>query len=322
MADNAYGRTLDVAVVGAGRFGAEHARRYAQRDDCRLSAVVDPDVARAEAVAARFDAAAVYSDLDQLVTAGVDAVSVVNPGAAHVATAETLLAAGVPVLVEKPVALTVAEGEQLLAAERESTAFVLPGHVLRFSAPYIELREQIDAGRVGTVLAIAFSKHRTIDHDVRYAAEHPVMLTGIHDIDMALWLTGERIRDVRSIERRTQGRNQPVAVFSELITESGIAVQLTNTWSLAEGALVPDRVEVFGTEGMLRLELAPRVSVPGGGPVDDELAPLHAGGALTAELDHFLRCVRTGRSSTVVTAAEAVAAIAVAERVVAAGGAA
>ncbi|WP_308797540.1 Gfo/Idh/MocA family protein [Agromyces silvae] len=315
---------LRVAVVGVGRFGREHARRYARRTDCRLVAVVDPDVGLAGEVAREFECEA-FADLAALLDARPDArpdaVSIVNPGWAHVETAERVLGAGIPALVEKPVALTADDGHRLIEAERASSAFVLPGHILRFSTAYRELRARVRSGEVGRPVGMSFTKHRTRDHDARYPDEHPVLLTGIHDIDMALWLTGEPVVSVRSTERHAPGRNQPVAVFSDLETESGIAIRLVNTWSPAEGAAVPDRVEIYGTDGMLQLDLTPRVTNPGSAPLDDEFTPASGGGALATEIDHFLERVRLGEPSDVITLEEAIDAIRVAERVVQAGAA-
>lgn len=309
---------LNVAVIGAGRFGRAHLERYALREDCRIVGIIDsaPDVARelASALGAP-DAAATLADLDGRV---VHAASIASPSATHAAYARHMLARDVPVLLEKPVALGAADAHRLLEAERNSAAFVMPGHILRFCQPYRSLRERLHRGEIGRPLSISFTKHRTLDHDARYPDEHPVALTGIHDIDLALWLVGEDIVDVRSKEVKTPGRSQPTAVFTDLTTAAGVHLHLTNTWSLRPGDHVADRVEIAGEDGLLRLEYTPRVTSGGGGS-DDEIAPPGGGGALSEEIDHFLRCVRGGRPSDVITLDDAIAGLELVERIIATG---
>lgn len=309
---------LSVAVIGAGRFGRAHLERYAQRPDCRVVGVIgsSPDDMRALAASVGAPDAAVT--LDELDDRDLDAASIASPSALHVSQASRLLARDVPVLVEKPVALSAADGHALLDAERRSAAFVMPGHILRFSAPYRSLRDRLRRGEVGRPLAISFTKHRTRDHDDRYPDEHPVTLTGVHDVDLALWLVGADVVDVRSSEVRVDGRAQPTAVFTDLTTAEGVHLHLTNTWSLRPGDHVPDRVEIVGEQGLLRLQLSPRVE-SGGADVDDEIAPAGGGGALSEEIDHFLGCVRRGEPSDVISLREAVAGLELVERIVQAG---
>lgn len=322
MTDKSTSRpVLDVAVVGVGAFGTEHARLYAQRDDCRLVAVVDPDRGRAEQLAAELAIPAVLASVDGLLELEIDAASIANPGSAHVRTAEELLVRDIPVLLEKPVALTSVEGQRLLKAESRSQAFVMPGHILRFSRPYQELRAALRGGAVGAPLAMVLRKHRTVDHDRRYPSEHPVMLTGIHDIDLVLWLVEGPVVDVRSREIRTPGRNQPSVVTSELVTGAGVVITLVNTWTVPEGGAIPDSVEIYGTSGTLALDLVSRVRPNHVDGLDDELVPATGGGALSVEIDHFLACVRAGEPSAIITLREAVEAIALAERIIHAGAA-
>lgn len=108
------GRPIRAAVIGAGVFGARHAEKYAALPEADLVAVVDRDRDRAAAVAERFGATP-YADHRDL-PPDIVAASVATPTEAHHAVGMDLIARGVHLLVEKPIAATVAQGEALAAA--------------------------------------------------------------------------------------------------------------------------------------------------------------------------------------------------------------
>ena len=114
---------INVAVVGVGAFGRNHARIYhqlaQQGEAVRLVGVVDPDVARADAVAAEFGCRG-FGSVEQLVTthSEVQAASVAVPTVLHLETARALMEAGVDVLVEKPLAPSLAEADELVGWPR------------------------------------------------------------------------------------------------------------------------------------------------------------------------------------------------------------
>jgi predicted dehydrogenase len=122
---------LRAAVVGVGHLGRFHAEKYAALDGVRLVAVVDRDPARARAVA---DALGVPAFPDHRALAGVaDCASVAVPTADHAAVGLDLLAAGIDVLIEKPLASTVAEGEALVRAAVAGGRILQVGHLERFN---------------------------------------------------------------------------------------------------------------------------------------------------------------------------------------------
>lgn len=128
---------INVAVVGVGAFGRNHARVYhalQQSGDVRLVGVVDPDTPRADAVAGEFGCRA-FGSIKQMLTthSEVQAASVAVPTVLHLEVARALMVAGVDVLIEKPVAATLAEADEMvrLAATHKRVAQV--GHLERFN---------------------------------------------------------------------------------------------------------------------------------------------------------------------------------------------
>jgi len=172
---------LRMGLVGAGAFGRNHARKIAGSPRCRLVAVLDADPARAFALAAEFGGAAV-ADLDELASL-VDAVVVVSPAGTHAASALPLLRAGRHVLVEKPLATTLADADALIEAAAKAGVVLQVGHLERFQAAagaFIGL-----AGRLRYLEARREGVWNPRGTDVSV-----VLDLMIHDIDLALQMAG------------------------------------------------------------------------------------------------------------------------------------
>ncbi len=179
---------LRVAVIGVGHLGQHHARLLAAMDGVELVAVVDMKTARAEEIAARHGTAA-FTDASAL-AGRVDAVSIATPTASHVAIALPFVEAGVPVLVEKPLASSLADADALLAAADRRGTLVATGHTERFNPavaaalPLVSDPRFIEIHRLGTF------PERSLDIDVIFDLM-------IHDLDLLLAVVRS---DVVSIE--------------------------------------------------------------------------------------------------------------------------
>lgn len=158
-----------VAVIGCGYWGANHARTLAGLG--ALVAVADHHPDRADALAQKLSVKAlsvdaVYGDH------GIDAVILALPPQAHAENALRAIAAGKHVLVEKPIALTVADGEQIVAAARARGVVAMTGHVLRFHPAFERLLALVQSGELGAI---------------RYVHSHRVGLGKFHTENDALW---------------------------------------------------------------------------------------------------------------------------------------
>ncbi|PPL19564.1 Gfo/Idh/MocA family protein [Microterricola pindariensis] len=325
MTDNGHPHTTQnrdgvrVAVVGAGQFGELHADAYRANPDCRLVAIVDRNLERARAVAARTGAPAAYASIEELLAnEQVDGVSIATAGAHHLAPTIAALRAGASVLLEKPVVLRADEAITLADAAGQAAGFVLPAHILRFAAPYRELANRLAAGAVGTPRALSFRRHRTIEHDSLFPDVHPVLMTMVHDIDLALWLDGSRPTSVTARQLRIAGRAQPAVVWAEVKTDSGSIWSFQVSWSLAGAGGLPDALEVIGDSGALSLSLGARVSDfgPSAAAVDDTLTPGGSHGALGEEVRAFVDAIRFGIAPAGPTLGEAIDGLALAHRII------
>jgi len=181
-------RVLRAAVVGVGHLGRHHARILASIDGATLEAVVDVNEARAREIAAAAGARALTNPRDLL--GQVDLVSIATPTETHAEIAGLFLEQGIPVLVEKPLARTVAEADAIIAAAARSGAALAVGHTERFNPAVMAARPAVDNPGFVEVHRLGTFPERSLDIDV-------VFDLMIHDLDLVLSIVQS---DVESIE--------------------------------------------------------------------------------------------------------------------------
>jgi predicted dehydrogenase len=293
-----------IGVIGVGEFGERHLSAYA-RQAVEVVGVADRDRERARSVAERFGVARSFGDGAELIAdCRPDGVSVVTPGRHHLEPTLAALSHGCSVLLEKPVATSSSEVQAIEAAAIDSTAFVMPAQILRFAAPYVSLRARVAAGAIGRLLAINSNRDRSRDHLQLYADVHPALMTLIHDVDLAFWISGSPALRVSAYQR---GEAAPALIWAHAEAADGSLWSLRTSWLLPAHASLGDRLEVYGSDGAEVLDLTPDA---------------HAA-ALDAEIAHFCSCIRRGAASDVVTLTEAAHGIRIAEAIIssaAAGG--
>ncbi|RMH38133.1 MAG: gfo/Idh/MocA family oxidoreductase [Deltaproteobacteria bacterium] len=141
---------LAVAVVGCGQIADGHVSEIAKIDCARVVAVCDREPLMAEQLAVRYGVPAHYADFDEMLARErPDVVHIATPPESHVALAERALDAGCHIYVEKPVALTYADTERLLAAVARAGKKIAVGHNSQFDPPMLELRDRVAAGELG-----------------------------------------------------------------------------------------------------------------------------------------------------------------------------
>tara|TARA_B100000315_G_scaffold259079_1_gene313512 strand:- start:1160 stop:2188 length:1029 start_codon:yes stop_codon:yes gene_type:complete len=178
---------VNVGVVGVGSFGQHHARIYAEHSVARLVGVFDSSVERAREIAQRYECGQ-FSDLGSLLAA-VDAVSLVIPAVDHAKIAKQCLEHGVHVLVEKPIATIVEDGKQCVALAEERRCVYQVGHLERFNAALLSLKDMITAPYFIDSHRFSEFSGRSMDVDV-------VLDLMIHDLDLLLWLVGSEVENV------------------------------------------------------------------------------------------------------------------------------
>lgn len=280
---------MKVLVAGAGLFGREHLSRLHGRPDLILAAA-DPDaenLRKAEHLYGITDTGA--DALEMIDGFHPDAVIVATPAAAHVPIALAALEAGMPVLVEKPVAQDSEAAEKLVSAAEASSGFMLPGHVLRFCPWHQRLVELVVSGVIGEVLAIQSRRYRDASHATRYSDIDPIFMTLIHDIDLALWIDGEEPVEAEAVRIPAGSPRSFTSVRAR--SASGAMWELETAW-LHPGECPPDRLQVVGALGTIELEPERHIRVHA--ERSEELVIKERSDPLRRELDWFLSAVATG----------------------------
>ena len=313
-----------VALVGVGRFGEVHLRcLLSLRPMAEVAAICDRDEARLEEVAGKFGIARAYADFEEmLVREEVDAVFVLTEEHNHAGPAIAALEAGRHVFCEKPIASTLEDADRMVEAARRAGRWLFVGHILRFDPQYAELRERAVRGDFGTLGFLHARRLLRASHFRHYARVPAIVHTGIHDIDIALWIVGEPPREVCARCRSLLGLPQPetFAVLMDFGWGGPVAV-VENAWLLPDSypASIEAEFVVAGDGGCGRIHSPPAGTVlaAGGGAEGPDLfwwPSLHGevAGALRNELIYFLRCVEEGVEPSLVRPEEARDALAVA----------
>jgi predicted dehydrogenase len=305
-----------LVVAGAGSFGCEHLRVLATLKDVSVVGVADVVEAAAERARQRFGPLETGADAALLVSRlRPDGVVIATPGAAHLALAGHALALGIPVLVEKPVSMSAAEAATLAAAEARSGAFVLPGHILRFSAPHRRFVEIIRSETIGAILSVTARRHRDDGHARRYA-EDPVLMTMVHDIDLALWITGA-VPDEVAAYRRPAGTVRSETLMMGAAKPGAPVWRLTTAWTFPTLAPPADRIEVIGERGSVELDAGIAIRLYGEAPLILDISTTDPDQPHQAELAYFVDCIRQRTKPATVTLADAAAGLRVADAVLA-----
>lgn len=185
---------LNVGAIGIGVMGAEHARLLRREvSGACLAAVSDLSPDRAEAVA---EGAKVFADAHALI-ADVDAVVVASPDATHADYARASIALGKPVLCEKPLAASAADGLRIVEAEvAGGRRLVTVGFMRRFDPAYVEMKRALQSGRIGRAV-IMHNFHRNVSAPDWFNGAMTITNSFVHEIDTSQFLLGEEMVDVQ-----------------------------------------------------------------------------------------------------------------------------
>ena len=214
---------LRLGVVGVGVMGRNHARVLAEMPGVRLVGVADPDGKQAETVGRTLGCAAV-PDVRDLLELGVDAVSIAAPTHLHRDIALACIERGVHVLVEKPIASSVEEGREIIAAARRAGVTLMVGHVERFNPAVQAIKEAL---RDEDILSIAIT--RVGPFPPRMSNVGVVIDLAVHDIDLISWFTESEIVEVQPQLSSAKAEREDIALL-QFRTASGVLAHINTNW--------------------------------------------------------------------------------------------
>jgi predicted dehydrogenase len=278
---------IRVAVVGTGEFGRNHARVYRELEGADLVGIYDLDPERAAAVASEYQVQVLRS-LDEL-RGRADAVSVAVPTVAHAEVGCRLLEMGLDILVEKPMAVNLAEADALIGAAKKNGRILQVGHVERFNPAVIAVQPILNRPLFFEVHRLGVFTPRSLDVDVIYDLM-------IHDLDILLALVQEPVTEVKAVGIPVLTNKVDIA-HARLEFPGGAVANITASRVSTERVR---KMRFFQQHEYISLDYARRdalrVGVKKPGPQPEfgfEKLTAPAVEPLHAELEAFLDAVRT-----------------------------
>lgn len=331
------GNPVKLAVLGAGLIGKRHAEHVASEAGATLSAIVDPsDIGRelAERVGARW----FHSFADMIATDRPEGVIIATPNQLHVANGLEAIGAGIPAIIEKPIADDLAGGARLVQAAETASVPILVGHHRRYNPMITKAKEIIASGRLGRVLALHghFWLMKPDDYfDIGWRREEgagPILLNLIHDVDLFRYLCGEVVSVQAQSSNMVRGHAIEETAVILLRFASGalgtvnVSDSVVAPWSweltTGENPVYPQQdqfcYQIGGTHGALtvpQLEVwSNRDKRSWWEPLQRERVPFVHGDPLKLQIRHFCDVIRN-RAAPIASGREGLATLAVIDAV-------
>ncbi len=331
---------VSIALAGAGLMGRRHAAAMAATPEAKLAAVVDPDEA-ARGFAGECGVSW-YPDLAGLLAgARPDGIVLATPNQLHEAQGLDCVAAGLPMLIEKPVATTVASAQRLVDAADEAGVAILVGHHRRHNPLIRKAKALIDDGAIGRIVTVHGQcwLYKPDDYfDARWrrqAGAGPVFINLIHDIDLLRYLCGEIVSVLARDSRAVRGNDVEDTAAVVLTFENGalgtvlVSDTVVGPWSwemtAKENPAYPQTDQacylIGGTHGSLEL---PNLRLWHQGeergwwqPITGDSIGVTAADPVVEQMRHFCRVIQ-GVEEPLVSGREAARSLAVIEAIKAA----
>ena len=302
-------RVLRAGVIGLGSMGVNHARVYAEIEGVELAAVADTSLDRLESVP--HGGAATYDDYRRMLAEErLDLVSVCVPTLLHRDVALAAIEKGVALLVEKPIAATLDEGQAMAKTAEQAGVPLMVGHVERFNPAVLEAKRRLAAGELGRVYQVYARRTGPFPQRVRdVGVVHDL---APHDIDVMLFLLESAVERVYAETLRGVATEHEDMLWGILLFRNGAVGVLDVNW------LTPLKVRqlsILGEKGLLQADylsqqvsLYPRGSDGQSGDAAPKAIHVESAEPLRLELEAFADAVRRGVAPPV-SAADGLAAL-------------
>ncbi|MBX7255096.1 MAG: Gfo/Idh/MocA family oxidoreductase [Candidatus Hydrogenedentes bacterium] len=308
--------TVRAGVAGVGHLGYHHARIYASLPNVKLVGVADPDEGKRTKASEDFQTKG-FDSIEALLEAGVDALSIAAPTSFHHAVALKALEAGVDIIVEKPIAASVLEAEEIVAAANRAGRLLQVGHIERFNGAVVALMDAVTQPRF-------IECHRLSPYPNRGDDVSVVLDLMIHDLEIVQALVRSEVASVDAVGVSVFSGLEDIA-NARIRFASGCVANITSSRVSMERMR---KIRIFAEDMYVSTDYSAQEVIvykkkagklePGMSPMElitVEPLEVHKDEPLKRELASFLDCVRT-RQRPVVTGEDALAALRLATRVV------
>ena len=214
---------IRVGVIGVGAMGKHHVRIYSSMPEVKLVGISDIDEEKAREVAAKYKTEA-YRQYQELLKQGLDAVSIAVPTSLHETVAKEAIRQGSAVLVEKPIAHTVASGKRIISAAKEQRVKLMVGQIERFN-PVTSV--MMDMVQNEDVLLLELTRVGPFPPRVKDVGV--VIDLGIHDIDLIRYVSRSEVKTVKSVVSGSLSDKEDSAILIFEL-EDGTIARVTTNW--------------------------------------------------------------------------------------------
>lgn len=318
-------KQIKVGVIGLGDWGERHVEAYRSLPNVEVVAVCSRRPERLDFIGKQYQIAGRDLDYNQLLTRDLDLVSVVTAESEHYGPVLDALRAGKHVLVEKPVSINPSEAREMWAVAAEHGRYLMPGHLLRFDSRYSEIYRDLQNGRIGVPVSIYLKRSRPKSLFATYRRIHTVYELTVHDLDLAIWYAGSRVKSVRAYGRQVQDGEYPDLLWTCLEFQNRALAILESNWLTPDeaGIAEADAAEVLGGKGLAKFDASNtgvQIWDRSGRYTPDLYYHSHtagrATGALREQLGYICDCIAQGQQPDYVSFQDAVHGIEVCEAIV------
>lgn len=300
-----------IGIIGCGIWGAIHAQTFSSSPFTQIVSVCDQDKDRAEQFSRKYDAKGFTTNYKEILSnPKISAVSIATPDHTHTQIVMDALNAGKHVLVEKPLATTVDECKQILAARDASGTILMVDFHNHWNIPFMQVKKMVETGELGDLQMINVRLNDTIYVPTKMLSwaskSSPAHFLGSHVVDLIRWITGDEIIRVYSVSRsvvlREKGIDTPDFYQTILELSGGATAYVENCWIVAENSpnVFEFKGDFIGSKGSTFVNIShhrmiEKYTEEGAGFPDVTGVVDRYGKALglcTASIEHFIDCVQ------------------------------
>jgi len=241
---------LKAGVIGVGSMGRHHARIYREMESVELVGIADNNGSNATRISSAYNVPAYVDYQELLAQHQPDLVTLAVPTHLHYSIGADLLRRGIHVLIEKPIAGSVAEGRALIDLARHHGALLAVGHIERFNPVIGELRRRLHDGMAGQVYKVHVQ--RLSPYPARITDTGVVVDLASHDIDLLRYLIGAKIQRIYGETLRTINSDREDAFSGLMRFSNGVIGVLDVNWITPQKVR---RLTVTGSRGMFTCDL-------------------------------------------------------------------
>lgn len=314
-------KNIKHGIIGLGFFGEKHAEVLNSLGGVELHAVSTRRPERLKEVAERFSVPCAYTDYRELLeNPEIDSVSVVTHIDQHRDITIDALNSGKSVILEKPMAGNLDDCKAIIDAAEKADGVFMVGHICRFDSRVYLAKKAIAEGRIGKILSM--HAKRNLPKNISAGALDkisPLMGDGIHDIDIMLWMTGDKIDSVYAKNVRARDFKHPDIGWAMCSFADGAVGVIETAWHLPENTpyAIDAQMEIIGEEGAVYIDCG------NAGLTINDSSGTHKpdtrywpeiysrrSGVLADELAYFIDCVSSGKQPEAITPEESMSAVA------------